>query len=263
MKKTLLLFLLIFVNHFQAQEYIFGNITSEQNIELSGVLVVNLNTDQITYSDKSGNFMISAKSNDNLRFVRQKFDRVAYTIKPNDFKNFLKITLIKSAVEIQEVEIKTKLTGDLRKDSNALTKRNRKQELQDEIGLPTAPEKPREKPAEITKDILLPVLTGNLNLQAIYDVASGKAKKQKRLYNYEDLQENIGWVRKKIEDDYFINLGIPKDEINSFIGYAFAQNTHTLKYVKAENINGFLIQIENLINPYLDRLKTKKTNQNP
>ena len=40
--------------------------------------------------------MISAKNNDALRFVKQKFDRITYSVKPEDFKNSIKITLIKS-----------------------------------------------------------------------------------------------------------------------------------------------------------------------
>ena len=94
MKKILPLFLLILFNYFHAQEYIFGKVTSEQNIELSGVLVINTRTDEKVYSDSDGNFMIAAKNNDNLRFVRQRFDRVTYNLKQEDFKNTLKITLI-------------------------------------------------------------------------------------------------------------------------------------------------------------------------
>ena len=117
MKKTLLLFLFILANSFYAQEYIFGKITSEQNIELSGVLILNTRTDEKAYSDSDGNFMISAKNNDALRFVKQKYDRITYSVKPEDFKNSIKITLIKSVVEIEEVEIKSKLTGNLREDA--------------------------------------------------------------------------------------------------------------------------------------------------
>lgn len=258
MKKSFLIILLILFSKISSQEYISGRVTSEQSIAVSGVWVINMRTDEKTTTDWEGNFKIQAKENDEIRFVKVKFDRVSYRVTTNDFQKFIIITINKTPIEIKEVEIKTKLTGDLSKDSKALTKRNKKQELQDEIGLPTAPEKPREKPAEVTKDVLLPVLTGNLNLQAIYDVASGKAKRQKRLYKYEDLQENVIWVRKKIEDDYFTNLGIPKDEINNFINFAFDKNPQALKYAQAENVTGFLIQIEKPIKQYLERLKNEK-----
>ena len=57
----------------------------------------------------------------------------------------IKIILTKTPIEIKEVEIKPRLTGNLNKDSKSLNKRNRNQELQDAIGLPPPPEKPREK----------------------------------------------------------------------------------------------------------------------
>jgi hypothetical protein len=61
MKKLLLLFFFsIFINSY-SQEYIFGKVISEQNIELSGVLVINIKTDEKTYTDKDGNFMIPQK----------------------------------------------------------------------------------------------------------------------------------------------------------------------------------------------------------
>lgn len=255
MKKFLITILLIIFSKLSSQGYISGQVVSEQSIAVPGVLVINIRTDEKTTTDQEGTFKIQARENDEIRFVKIKYDRVSHRVSNIDFQNFLKITLIKTPIEIKEIEIKTRLTGDLNKDSKALTKRNKKQELEDEIGLPASPEKPREKPAEVTKDILLPILTGNLNLQAIYDVTSGKAKKQKRLYKYEDLEENVAWVRKKVEDDYFINLGIPKDEINNFIDFAFSQNPQALKYAKAENVSGFLIQIEEPAKLFVERLK--------
>ncbi|MFP3802729.1 hypothetical protein, partial [Paraburkholderia sp. SIMBA_027] len=80
--------------------------------------------------------------------------------------------------------------------------------------------KMREKPAEI-KEVLLPMLLGNLNVQGVYDLISGKARKQKIIYKYEDLQEDIAWIRNRVEDDYFVKTGIPKDKISDFIEFSF------------------------------------------
>ena len=62
MKKTLLLFIFIIAHSFHAQEYIFGKITSEQNIELSGVLIKKKKKVEKSYSDSNGNFMIAVKN---------------------------------------------------------------------------------------------------------------------------------------------------------------------------------------------------------
>ncbi len=251
------LFFLVFFK-FYAQETLSGKVVTEQSTELSGVLVVNITTDDKTYTNAEGNFKIMAKKGDKIRFLKEKYDRATITVFYIDFQKKLKIILTKTPIEIKEVQIKPKLTGNLKKDSKSLNKRNRNQELQDAIGLPPPPEKPREKPAEVTKDILLPIITGNLNIQAIYDVASGKAKRQKRLYKYQDLQENIAWARLKIEDEYFINLGIPREEINNFIEYSFAKNPLALRYAKAENVSGFLLQIEEPAISFINRLNQVK-----
>lgn len=121
MKKLLLLFFFsIFINSY-SQEYVFGKVISEQNIELSGVLVINIKTDEKTYTDKNGNFMIPAKNSDVIRFVKQRFDRVSYNIQPEDFNKSIKISMIKSQIEIEEIELKTKLTGNLAKDVKNLS----------------------------------------------------------------------------------------------------------------------------------------------
>ena len=62
MKKILLLFFFTVFANLYSQEYIFGKVTSEQNTEIAGVLVINIKTDEETYTNKDGNFMIAAKS---------------------------------------------------------------------------------------------------------------------------------------------------------------------------------------------------------
>lgn len=255
--KKILFFLLIFI-FFESysQQYIFGKVVSEQNTEIAGVEIFNISSDTKTVSDSNGNFMILANSNNDLRFLKPKFDRVSYHVTAQSFQKLLVIFMLKSPVEIKEVEIKQKLTGDLSKDLKSLTKNDKVEKLKKDIGIPAPPEKPREKPSDVKKDILLPILTGNLNIQAIYNVVSGKSKRQKRLYDYEDLQENITWVRKSIDDEYFIKLGIPKEKISNFIEFSFSVNPNSLKYVKAKNISGFLIEIERPASEYFERAKS-------
>jgi hypothetical protein len=144
MKKILLLFFFTVFANLYSQEYIFGKVTSEQNTEIAGVLVINIKTDEETYTNKDGNFMIAAKSTDLLRFVKQKFDRVSYTIKPEDFQKSITINMQKATIEIDEVEIKTKLTGNLAKDSKALNKSTKTLALNQELNsyMRMKPEKP-------------------------------------------------------------------------------------------------------------------------
>ena len=238
MKKTLLLFLFILANSFYAQEYIFGKITSEQNIELSGVLILNTRTDEKAYSDSDGNFMISAKNNDALRFVKQKFDRVTYSLKPEDFKNSIKITLIKSVVVIEEVEIKTKLTGNLREDARrveSVRKVKLNKEIAKYIAEKSDPEILKPRGGEFVQPVGQGFSVGKVSSQADQiDLA-------------EDFLEILG-------EDYFTDLGLKKSEISSFIFHVMSsldlKNAYKYGYLKESDIAQFRKQAEIKINDF-------------
>ena len=227
MKKTLLLFLFLLAHSFYAQEYIFGKITSEQNIELSGVLILNTRTDEKAYSDSDGNFMISAKNNDALRFVKQKFDRITYSVKPEDFKNSIKITLIKSVVEIEEVEIKTKLTGNLREDARrveSVRKVKLNKEISKYIAEKSDPEIIKPRGGEFVQPVGQGFSVGKVSNQADQiDLA-------------EDFLEILG-------EDYFTDLGLKKSEISSFIFHVMSGldliNAYKYGYLKGNDIAQF------------------------
>ena len=238
MKKTLLLFLFILANSFYAQEYIFGKITSEQNIELSGVLILNTRTDEKAYSDSDGNFMISAKNNDALRFVKQKYDRITYSVKPEDFKNSIKITLIKSVVEIEEVEIKTKLTGNLKEDARrveSVRKVKLNKEIAKYIAEKSDPEILKPRGGEFVQPVGQGFSVGKVSSQADQiDLA-------------EDFLEILG-------EDYFTDLGLKKSEISGFIFHVMngldLKNAYKYGYLKGSDIAQFRKQAETKINDF-------------
>lgn len=242
MKKILLLFLLIFINYFHAQEYVFGKVTSDQNIELSGVLILNTRTDEKAYSDYDGNFMITAKSNDNLRFVRQKFDRVTYTIKQEDFKNTLKITLIKSAVEIQEVELKIKLTGNLKEDARRLES-VRKVKLNKEIAKYVAQKSDPEILKPRSGEFVQPKGEG---------FSIGKVSNQADKIDLADSFLEI------LGEDYFTDLGLQKSEIFAFIYHVMSglNLTNALKYGYLKN--GDVLKFQQLAEEKINNFKKLK-----
>ena len=238
MKKTLLLFLFLLAHSFYAQEYIFGKITSEQNIELSGVLILNTRTDEKAYSDSDGNFMISAKNNDALRFVKQKYDRIKHSVKPDDFKNSIKITLIKSVVVIEEVEIKTKLTGNLREDARrveSVRKVKLNKEIAKYIAEKSDPEIIKPRGGEFVQPVGQGFSVGKVSNQADQiDLA-------------EEFLEILG-------EDYFTDLGLKKSEISSFIFHVMSsldlKNAYKYGYLKGNDIAQFRKQAETKINDF-------------
>ena len=238
MKKTLLLFLFLISHSFHAQEYIFGKITSEQNIELSGVLILNTRTDEKAYSDSDGNFMISAKNNDALRFIKQKFDRITYSVKPEDFKNSIKITLIKSVVEIEEVEIKTKLTGNLREDARrveSVKKVKLNKEISKYIAEKSDPEIIKPRGGEFVQPVGQGFSVGKVSNQA------------DRIDLAKEFLEILG-------EDYFTDLGLKKSEISGFIFHVMngldLKNAYKYGYLKGSDIAQFRKQAEIKINDF-------------
>ena len=246
---TLICILLLLVT--KAQQ-IQGNVTDENGFALSSVLVFNMNTEKHSYTDGNGHFTIFAKVSDELRLVRNGFERKSVILVQNDFSNELSIQLNRTEEEIEEVNIQ-KLTGNIEKDAKALSKVDKVEQLQKEIGLPKPPEKPRETPSEVTKNILLPMAFGQLNVQAVYNVISGKARRQKSLYRYEDLQDTISWIRKRVDDDYFTKADIPQEEISTFIQFSIGQKPEITKYVKAGNLSKILLDLEETLPQYLSQ----------
>ena len=121
-----------------------GIITDEEQNPLSAVLVFNVQSEKKSYSNIKGEFTIEANSNDELRFVRNGFERNSKKINSSDFNNPISISLFRKAEEIEEVKVTNlNLSGDLNKDSRKLTKVDKVAQLQREIGVPLPPEKPR------------------------------------------------------------------------------------------------------------------------
>lgn len=255
MKKFLLISLLSVFTNLYSQEYIFGKVTSEQNTEIAGVLVINIRTDEETYTNKDGNFMIGAKNTDLLRFLKQKFDRISYTVKPDDFQKSLTINMQKSTIEIEEVEIKTKLTGNLAKDSKALNKSTKTLTLNQEMNsymkmkpekpfptlrTPSAFEKPNVNAAQV--DIIKAI-------GFITKLIKGN-KKPEFNPNPNTIKGFLMRVRYNLTDQYFAEMGLKVEEIDSFLKYADNRFQLTKNYYNNFNLAKIQLQLESVLDEY-------------
>lgn len=251
-------FLLIFAfSNFFAQQVFTGQIVDDSGDNLSSVVVINMSTDQKTLSNSFGMFSMAASPNDELRFVKEDFMRVSVRVPANGFNSQLLIRMNPIPRDVGEVKITKKPTGNLETDSRLAAKVDKGEIVKQAVGLPEPVGKMREKPAEVKK-VLLPILLGSLDVQGTYDLISGKARRQKRQYRYDDLQEHIEWVRNRVDNDYFTEAGIPEERISEFIQYAFEVKPQVRTYVKAKNLAGALLRMEETMPVYLERLKTSK-----
>ncbi|WP_419868902.1 carboxypeptidase regulatory-like domain-containing protein [Chryseobacterium sp. CT-SW4] len=240
-----------------SQEKVTGEITDDNGISLGAVTVVNMSTDEKVTSNYKGQFSIYASSTDELRFVKAGYERVSRKAFANGMNSILFITLVKIPENIEEVKVSRKLSGDLSKDSRVVSKVDKGEIVQQAVGLPQPVGKMREKPAEV-KSVLLPMLFGQLNVQGAYDLISGKARRQKRKYRYDDLQSDITWIKSRVEEEYFTENGIPAERIAEFLEFSFTAKPQVRTYVKARNLSGALLRLEDAIPLYVERLKSRK-----
>lgn len=255
MKKFLLLFFFsIFINSY-SQEYVFGKVISEQNIELSGVLVINIKTDEKTYTDKNGNFMIPAKNSDVIRFVKQRFDRVSYNIQPEDFNKSIKISMMKSQIEIEEIELKTKLTGNLAKDVKNLSPSKKTLALNQELNAYM-----REKPEKPFPTLRTPTAFEKPSVNAVQiDIKSAialvakliKGNKKPEFIPNENLTKGfLMKVRYNLTDNYFHEMGLKTEEIDSFLKFANNRLQLTKNYYNNFNLVKIQLQLEGILEVY-------------
>ncbi|OVE59186.1 carboxypeptidase-like regulatory domain-containing protein [Chryseobacterium mucoviscidosis] len=253
--RLVIILLFLFVNGF-SQQKISGKITDEDGISLPSVTVMNISADKKTYTGNDGTFSIEiASPDDEIRFVRNGFERSSIKAMYGLNKE-LNIKLTRIAEDIEEVEL-AKITGDLDKDSRAVAKTDKGQIVEDAVGLPQPVGKMREKPAEV-KQVLIPILLGSLNVQGLYDLVSGDARRMKRQYRYDDLQEDILWVRNRVEDEYFTKEGIPAERISEFIEFAFVNKPQTRTFVRAKNLTGALSRMDEAMPVFVKRIKESK-----
>ncbi|HAP94794.1 MAG TPA: hypothetical protein DCP54_03390 [Chryseobacterium sp.] len=224
---------------FVCSQTISGVVVSEEDHPISKVLIVNMTSNQKVYTDNFGNFSIAGKMGDELRFAKEKYK--GERIKINN--DLLKVILQQLPQEIEEVKIVNKRLAE-----------SQEEKLRKDIGLPKGPEKPREKPADLADDFLR--IPPKVNIQNIYDAISGKSRRLKRLYKYEDLQEGLAWIQNNIDLEYFAEAGISPEKFNDFLMFAL-QDEKVLMYMKAKNIGGLTVSLDNHIGAYMEKIAKK------
>ena len=237
--KRFLLFYCLCISFFVCSQTISGVVVSEEDHPISKVLIVNMSSNQKVYTDNFGNFSIAGKMGDELLFAKEKYK--GERIKINN--DLLKVILQQLPQEIEEVKIINKRLAE-----------SQEEKLRKDIGLPKGPEKPREKPADLADDFLR--IPPKVNIQNIYDAISGKSRRLKRLYKYEDLQEGLAWIQNNIDLEYFAEAGISPDKFNDFLMFSL-KNEKVLMYMKAKNLGGLTVSLDNHIGAYLKRIGKK------
>ena len=261
MKRIFLLVALFILTQIQAQ-FFSGEIIIRDNsvYYLNQVYVTNITSHNTVYTDYFGTFKIPAKPGDVIRFTSIVTDRKDVTVTAENLENANNFVELKIAYyDIQEVVInKFKPTGNLRKDVSSLKTGEKTMALQKMIGLP-APKGDGTSPQ-------LPVAGfsgGGLtfSLESIYDILSGDRKKKERANQYEKMNAAVANIRKYYGDEYFTNLKIPVNFINSFLQFIYTSE-NLYPYIRGNNYESMAIYIEKYLPIYQRRLRNSHLVEN-
>lgn len=208
--------ILFFINT-SAQGYLFGKVTSEENMEMQDVTVINIRTDERVLTNQDGHFMLSGRQGDELRFVKAGYERIVKKVV--DISTPLHISLIRIPTQIAEVEIKKGITGDLKIDSKNLNKPKKVEKLLDDLGIYMAQKSDPRVLAARPGEFVQPVTKGTFSF--------GKIK------NKWDDVDFMNYLITALGERYFTDLKIEKSQIQHFIYYVFAggfERKNILKY---------------------------------
>lgn len=207
MKQILLvlLFLLISISKTKAQNYVFGKVISEDQFELNGVAVTNIYTKETTISDSKGNFMIAAKTGEELRFTRTRYYRNSLKINNEHFEKSVHIVLKTIPQEIEEVKIEYQVTGALEEDVKHFGKSKKLLKLENDLSVYMKQKSSPQTLAPRRGEFVQPVGPG---------ISFGKVRRQ---WNDIDLMDEM---IKAVGEDFFIkDLKLTKPEIQNFMFY--------------------------------------------
>ena len=250
MKKLFLVLIILASNIITAQSLFSGKVETEEGLSIANVLVINLKTNEKVNTDENGKFIISAKLQDEIRFVKKGYDRVSYIVKSADFQEEKYFRLQKSTVTIEEVVIsRLKLTGNLAKDSKSLDKEDVNAKIQKSLGTET-----------IEKQVRSISGSAGISFNMASLLAGKKKKEQKqRLEKYEQFQNNAIWISERVDSEYFVSKGIPEMKVAEFIQFSLTQKPEVAGYIKTNNFPKIMTALDQLIPVYLKKIEKKTT----
>ena len=212
-----------------------GKVETEEGLSVANVLVINLKTNEKVNTDENGKFTISAKLQDEIRFVKKGYDRVSHIVKSADFDKHILLQMRKSETIINEVVIIPKSKID---------------RLKKDIEVPTVKKGTESKPKPAKwKDVLA------LDIDAFEELITGNARRKKTRYKYEDMQADILQVKEFLGKEYFIENKIPSERIHEFLEFSIIEKPEIKKHMKTGNQTQIMMILEELFPIYHKRLE--------
>ena len=214
---------------------ISGKVETEEGLSIANVLVINLKTNEKVNTDENGKFTISAKLQDEIRFVKKGYDRVSHVVKSADFDKHILLKMRETETVIKEVVIIPKSKID---------------KLKKDIEVPTVKKGTESKPKPAKwKDVLA------LDIDAFEELITGNARRKKTRYKYEDMQADILQVKEFLGEEYFIENKIPSERIHEFLEFSIIEKPEIKKHMKTGNQTQVMMILEEMFPIYHKRLE--------
>lgn len=251
------LFFTLGIALFSAQQF-SGLIILEDrsSMYLNQIFVTNLTSQKTILADPSGNFSISAKEGDILRFTSIITERKDIRTTAKHLENLHNVINLQVAYfDIGEVKLTAfKPSQNLKKDVLSLKTNNKTENIKKAVGLPEP--KGDGLPPEIPA---VAFANGGLSISidTIYDILSGERKKKERLKRYEIMMTSIEKIKKYFGNQYFKSVGIPENMIENFLQFVYSsENIEPLLHQK--NFEAVKIPMEKFLPIYKHRLKNSQ-----
>lgn len=221
-----LIIFLFFIKTFSQSEYVMGNISNENGDKLPDASIINLRTDQVVISDFMGNFVIAAKTSDELRIARQGYERKNLTVNADSFSKSIDVKLFTIPQEIEEVKLTFRPTGILKKDVSRLNPPPKVVALNSAMNLyMKTPLNGVAPKATTPSSFQQPNLSaGQMDMVKLASAIGGligkSTKSPKTTANYSEKQEFYKRVKAVVNLEYYTSYGLDEYDFDIFLAYA-------------------------------------------
>ncbi|WP_299122528.1 carboxypeptidase-like regulatory domain-containing protein [uncultured Tenacibaculum sp.] len=238
MKKLLPFFTLVFllskVHSQDSRKFFYAEIKDKIGPVINAH-IINLNTNQGTYTNENGEFRILVKVNDSLKLSFVGYKTKTFHIKMKHFgiqKNI--INLVKTPFELNEVNLnENDLSGFLSSDSKKV--KFKKEINAVTLKLPYAGAKiltPAQRKLQTAKGGSVPFtfgLANSFSLDYILNSISGRIKKLTKHRDIESLEFKVEKIKKTYSLHFTKEFGIKESDVYKFIYYcSYDKNFNTV-----------------------------------
>ncbi|MBP2618843.1 hypothetical protein [Chryseobacterium jejuense] len=226
-----------------SQQKVTGLVADNSNVNINPVLIINVSKNISVLSESSGKFVINADENDEIRAIKEGYYRASKKIAKEDFNTPVLMILQKAVIQIPEVQIAFRPTGNLEKDSKRLNESQKLRSLKSDMS--KYMRSPLNEP--LPDKSISKTFTGHDYKVGQVDVFGiiGKAvnlitnvnKPKITKANYMEFHDFMVQLKNEVNLDFLRKYGMEDEQIDTFLLYAEETRDLSKKFRKDFNRN--------------------------